>query len=105
MKSSHIPPRARSPPAGEGYSELSPGREPRGLDLRRGLGEHRDQAPKPGGHLAQRGEGEETGRSVLTGPQQGGHAQRQRAVPPAPRRLSSGSRPRPLELGAGVSHW
>ena len=34
VKSLHTPPRARSPPAGEGYSELSPGREPRGLDLR-----------------------------------------------------------------------
>ena len=44
------------------------------------------------------------GGSVLSGPQQSGHAQREGAVPPAPRCLSSGSWPCPLEPGAGVSH-
>lgn len=33
----------------EGYSELGSGRELRGLDLRWGLGKHRDQAPQTGG--------------------------------------------------------
>ena len=43
------------------------------------------------------------GGSVLSGPQQSGHAQREGAVPLAPRCLSSGSWPCPLEPGAGVS--
>lgn len=88
----------------EGYSELGSGREPRGLDLRWGLGEQRDQAPQTGGgswHRVGRGRRWEGACSVVPGRVVALSGRGQ--SPPALRCLSSGSWPCPLEPEAGVS--